>query len=251
MIMGVLSMKLIQKGSKPLYLQLKDAIKKEIDEGIYPIGSQLPTESELCDLYGVSRITTRRAIEELVNEGLIQKQHGIGTFISDRKIARELVSVNGFSEFLSQLGKNPSSVILSKEVIEPSMREAEFLEIEEGELVLEVCRLHLIEDNPIHLESCYYPLSRFPDLEKHLEESSFIYRILKDKYNIEAASNKKILNTINPTVEQTQLLQCSADIPLFEVLKIAYDKDKKPIHFSKSLLPGNKISFTITAEGEL
>lgn len=236
--------------ANPLYVQLKEAIKRDINNGKYKIGAQLPTEAELCEMYGVSRITTRRAITELEEEGILKKQHGIGTFVTQSKIKRELFSINGFSEFLLQSGKTPRTKIISTIAIGATKWLAETLKIEDKDPVLEVRRLHLIDNEPIHLETSYYPLDRFPNLDKHLDESSSIYSILKDRYNVRAVKNDKTLNVTSPTIEQAVLLNCTQDIALYEVEKIAYSKGKVPIHYTLSFLPTSKVTFTITTDRE-
>lgn len=241
-------MKLNKVSPKPLYEQLMDVIKRDIQEGIYSIGAQLPTEPELCEKYGVSRITTRRAITELVDQGILQKLHGKGTFVTNNKLKRELVAVNGFTEFLLQSGKTPQTRILSKKKAVATWRQAEALRVELEEPLLELRRLHLIQDEPIHYETSYYSQKRFPDLDQHIGDSHSTYRIIKEIYGVQAVSNIKTINIVSATAEQARLLNCTQDIPLFEVEKVAFDQDGVPIHFSLSLLPSNKVSFTITSE---
>ncbi|WP_134702793.1 UTRA domain-containing protein [Ammoniphilus sp. YIM 78166] len=238
-------MKLDKLSLKPLYEQLMDAIKTDIQEGIYSMGAQLPPEPELCEKYGVSRITTRRAITELVEQGILQKLHGKGTFVTNNKLKRELIAVDGFTDFLLQSGKNPQSHILSKKIVAASWRQAEALLVERDTPLVELRRLHLIKDEPIHYETSYYSLDRFPGFDQHLETTSSTYRILKDIYGVQAVRNKKTINFVSATVEQAKLLHCTPDIPLFEVEKIAYDREGVPIHCSLSLLPSNKVSFTV------
>ncbi|MCM3790296.1 UTRA domain-containing protein [Domibacillus indicus] len=239
----------VKRYAKPLYVQLKEKIKKNIENEQYAIGSQLPTEAELCELHGVSRITIRRAIAELEEEGIVQKQHGIGTFVkSAGKIKRELVSVGGFSEFLVQSGKQPKTKILSTAVVTIADVNIDSLHVELEEPILEINRLHLIDDEPIHLESSYYSLKKFPDLDKHLEESSSIYSIIKNRYKVDLVKNQKTLNVINPTMEQAALLKSSPDHSFYEIEKVAFDQDDVPIHFAKSYLPTHKVTFTITTE---
>lgn len=237
------------KNPKPLYVQLKETIKKDIDTGKYAKDHQLPTEKEMCDMYNVSRITIRRAIIELEREGIVQKQHGIGTFVTGKKkIKRDLVSVTGFSEFLVQSGKQPKTKIISTEVLKASNWISEILNVPMKEPVLEVRRLHLIDDDPVHLETSYYSLRKFPDLEQYIEESNSIYSILKERYSTKAAKNHKTLAAVFPTLEQAKLLELTQDNIVFEVEKWAYDQKGEVIHFAKSYLPADKVSFTITNE---
>ncbi len=92
--------------SKPLYIQLKQILTDDIKKGIYSPSIKLPTESELCSKYNVSRITVRKAILDLVDEGYLVRQQGKGTFVKSPKLKRELIAVNGYSEFMESTGKN-------------------------------------------------------------------------------------------------------------------------------------------------
>lgn len=234
---------------KPLYVQLKETIKQEINAGIYAMGTKLPTEKEMYDMYNVSRITIRRAIIELEREGIVQKQHGIGTFVNNsKKIKRDLVSVNGFSEFLVQTGKQPKTKIISTQVLKASNWLMEILNIEMNEPVFEIRRLHLVDDEPIHLETSYYSLVKFPNLDQHIEESNSIYSIIKDRYSTKAVKNHKTLTAVYPTLEQAKLLELTQDNITLEVEKWAYDEKGEVIHFAKSYLPADKVTFTITNE---
>ncbi|MFP7298617.1 UTRA domain-containing protein [Neobacillus niacini] len=238
-----------RKSLKPLYVQLVEEIKKNINSGKHSVGSKLPTENELCEIYGVSRITIRRAITELEEQGVVLKQHGIGTFVlNQHKIKRDLVSVNGFSEFLVQSGKQPATKILSKQVTEANEIYADILKVNIGDPILKIRRLHLVDNDPIHLESSYYSLLKFPDLDKFLEESSSIYSILKNRYGVQAVKNTKTLNVIQPSIEQANLLNCTQDNTIYRVEKIAYDSLGEPIHYAKSYLPTDKVTFTITTD---
>jgi GntR family transcriptional regulator, frlABCD operon transcriptional regulator len=237
------------KSPKPLYVQLKETIKKDINSGRYAKDNKLPTEKDMCDMYNVSRITIRRALTELEREGFVQKQHGIGTFVTNnKKIKRDLVSVTGFSEFLVETGKHPETKIISTEVLKASNWLSEILKVPVKDRVLEVRRLHLIDDDPVHLETSYYSLRKFPDLEQHLEESNSIYSILKERYSMKAVKNHKTLAAVFPTLEQAKLLQLTQDHIVYEIEKWAYDQNGEVIHFAKSYLPADKVSWTITNE---
>ncbi|MEH7118337.1 GntR family transcriptional regulator [Neobacillus vireti] len=237
------------KSPKPLYVQLKEMIKKDIDTGKYAKDNKLPTEKEMVDMYNISRITIRRALTELEREGLVQKQHGIGTFVTNnKKFKRDLISVTGFSEFLVQTGKQPETKIILTEVLKASNWISEILNVPIKEPVLEVRRLHLIEGDPVHLETSYYSLRKFPDLDQHISESNSIYNILKDRYSMKAVKNHKTLAAVFPTLEQAKLLQLTQDHIVFEVEKWAYDHKGEVIHFAKSYLPADKVSWTITNE---
>ncbi|WP_242771302.1 GntR family transcriptional regulator [Brevibacillus parabrevis] len=238
-------MKLNNASHKPLYLQLKEVIKEDINRGVYKSGQQLPPEGELCEMYGVSRITTRRAITELVEAGILQRQQGKGTFVTATKLKRELIAVNGFSEFLTQTGQLPQPQIISTALIEADKAIASPLQIAVGTPILQLKRLHYVNDAPLVWETVYYPLTRFPQLEKYIAESISTYQVLKKYYQVEPASNLKTLNVIMATQEEAELLRCSIGTPLYQIDKVAYDNTGSPFHSSSSLIPTDRVTFTI------
>ncbi|RNB88507.1 transcriptional regulator PhoB [Brevibacillus nitrificans] len=238
-------MKLNNSSLKPLYLQLKEVIKEDINRGVYKVGQQLPPEGELCDMYGVSRITTRRAITELVEAGILQRQQGKGTFVTASKLKRELIAVNGFSEFLTQTGKMPQPRIVSTTILEADEAIAAPLQISPRTSILQLKRLHYVNDAPLVWETVFYPLTRFPNLEKHIAESISTYQVLKKYYDVQPASNLKTLNVIMATQEEAELLRCPIGTPLYQIDKVAYDDQEKPFHSSCSLIPTDRVTFTI------
>lgn len=238
-------MKLNNTSQKPLYLQLKEIIKEDIYRGSYKAGQQLPPESELCNTYGVSRITTRRAIADLVEEGILHRKQGKGTFVRESKVSRELISVGGFSELTTASGKTPSSQILSSAVMEADEALAGTLQIGTGDSVLKLHRLLFIDNEPFIIETSYYPLHYLPDLEKYIGEAASTYSILKNRYNVEITRSEKVLNVVFASEYEAGLFQCDLGAPLFAIEKKGYDRSGRPIHLSNSLFMTSKTSFTL------
>jgi GntR family frlABCD operon transcriptional regulator len=241
-------MKLNNTSQKPLYFQLKQIINEDILRGKYKAGQQLPPEVELCEIYGVSRITTRRAITDLVEEGVLHSQQGKGTFVKESKVKRELISVGGFSELTIASGKTPSSQILSSLVIQADEKLAETFQIAVGEYILKLHRLLFIDNEPFIIETSQYPLNYLPDLEKYIWESASTYSILKNRYNIELTRSEKTLEVIFASEYDAGLFKCDRGTPLFAIEKRSYDKDDRPMHVSYSLYITSKVIFTIDAD---
>ncbi|HFJ8521870.1 TPA: GntR family transcriptional regulator, partial [Enterococcus faecium] len=101
----------------PLYLQLKEILKNKINTGEYPENTKIPAESELIESYEVSRITVRKAVEELVEEGYLLKKQGKGTFVNRHKVFRKIEYVMGFSESCKSNGFTPTSIVLERKII--------------------------------------------------------------------------------------------------------------------------------------
>lgn len=245
---GDLLMKLNNSSSTPLYDQLKQILKESIDQGIYNAGDRLPNETELCELYGVSRITVRRAIQELSDEGFLERKQGKGTFVTRTKIARELVSVDGFTDFSKQLGKNPSKRILACEEIKATPAIAEALHIPVDSPVLKLVRIMSIDQQPFVLDIAHYSLERFPNLFANFAEHESTYDVLKNIYhiNIKSGSSKKIITVVTASTAEAEYLDCEVGETLFNIDKTVYDEAGIPIHISTFKTRTQLIALTIT-----
>lgn len=230
---------------QPLYMQIRQMLKNDVQQGKYKPDEQIPTEAELCEIYNVSRITIRKAIEELVKEGTLTRVPRRGTFVTTNKFHNELLSVSGFSEFSHQLGMIPNSRILRSEVIPAPEEVAGHLLIDEGSPVLELERLMYVDDRPLFYDIAHFPLTRFPDLEKKIAMDGSTYKILSKEYQTEIISNDKIIEVIGATTEYAKLLECDVGANLFKILKIAFDENDEPVHLSTFMCETNKVNLTV------
>ncbi|MFD2443818.1 UTRA domain-containing protein [Bacillus sp. CGMCC 1.16607] len=228
-----------------LYMQIRQMLKNEIQQGKYKPDEQIPTEAELCEIYLVSRITIRKAIEELVKEGTLTRVPRRGTFVTSKKIHNELLSVSGFSEFSYQLGMIPNSRIIRSEVIPAPEDVSVHLKIEEGSPVLELVRLMYVNERPLFYDTAHYSLIHFPGLERKITSNESTFKILMEDYHTEILSNDKIITVIGATPEYAKLLECDIGANLFKILKISYDKNDEPVHLSTYMCETNKVNLTV------
>ena len=170
----VLSSENIDKNSPiPAYYQIMNHLREKIAEGVYPINSTLPPERELVEMYQVSRMTVRQAIAELVNEGILVRRKGIGTFIAPPKLEQELSSLTSFTEDMAQRGMKAGGRILSFKEIAPDATIQKILSISAEETVYESVRLRLADDEPMALETTTLIASLCPGLKREdLENQS-------------------------------------------------------------------------------
>ncbi|MEH7116299.1 UTRA domain-containing protein [Neobacillus vireti] len=241
-------MKLNNSISTPLYDQIKQSIMDAIDKGTYKQGEKLPNETEFCEFYGVSRITVRRAILELGEEGFLERKQGKGTFVTRKKIERELVSVDGFTDFSKYLGKTPSKRILVCEEIKATSKIAETLKIAIDSPVLRLVRLMYINEVPFTLDEAHYSLERFPRLTEHFLESASTYEAIKKVYNVNlnTCSSHKTITVTPATGLEAEYLTCEIGDTLFNIEKIVFDENKIPIHTSNFKTRTELIALTIT-----
>ncbi|MFS0724347.1 UTRA domain-containing protein [Paenibacillus sp. 1P07SE] len=238
-------MKLDVSSQTPLYAQLKQIIKEEISRGVYKSGQKLPPESEMCDTYGVSRVTVRRAITDLVEEGFLYSQQGKGSYVQETKMKRELISVGSFSDITTASGKKPSAQILSNVIIEADEKLADIFKGREGDRVLKLHRLLYIDHSPFIIETSYFPLGLLPDLEQHIGESLSTYQILKKRYGIEPSYSEKTLEVVQSLEYEANLFRCDRGELLYRIDKISYDAEDRPLHYSQSLYMTSKVMFTL------
>jgi GntR family transcriptional regulator, frlABCD operon transcriptional regulator len=227
----------------PLYLQLKQKIVDDINNGKYKHGDQLPTETELCEMYGISRVTIRRAISGLVAEGILYRIRGKGTFITGDKLKNELFDVSGFSEF--SVDKQHSYRILSTSIVPANDYFASILQISPEDHLLRLERLLYVEEEPLFIDISYYPSKRFPDFEKFIGESVSTYKILKDKYNKVPDSNERLIDVVFAQKEEAELLKVDVGATLYKIEKTVYDNNDIPIHISILRLPTNRVKLSV------
>jgi GntR family frlABCD operon transcriptional regulator len=230
---------------QPLYMQVRQMLKNDIQNGEYKPDEQIPTEAELCEIYNVSRITIRKAIEELVKEGALTRIPRRGTFVTSKKFHNELLSVSGFSEFSHQLGMIPNSRILRSEVIPAPEDVAKHLLVDEGSPVLVLERLMYVNDRPLFYDIAHYSLIRFPDLEKKIATDESTYKVLSEVYHTEIVSNDKIIDVIGATNDYAKLLECDLGANLFRILKIAFNANDEPVHLSTFMCETSKVNLTV------
>lgn len=236
---------LARQDASPLYLQLKNSLTEAITSGRYAPGEPVPTETQLCEQYGVSRITVRRAISELQDEGLLEKRHGKGTFVSFRRMETSLVDLAGFSDSYSLLGYKVDKVLLGVTDGVADSALAQKLAVAKGAPILTVRRLIMAADAPMTLETSDFPLALFPDLAREITGTSSIYRLLKTRYGREVRHARRVINVRLAGPEERDRLHCRAGEPLFEVEKMAFDETGTPLQRSLLLTPSNRVNLVI------
>lgn len=165
-----------QKSLQPLYIQVADELKREIDKGTYPAGSKLPSENQLVELLKVSRVTVRKALQQLNDLGYTFSEKGKGTFVKSNKLRHDFLSMSGFAKEAAGSGLEAKNIVDAFEVVPADELVAEKLNIAQGEPVNFARRLRLINDQVVSYEEFYIPRVLLPNLtQQDLEGSKFEY----------------------------------------------------------------------------
>ncbi len=228
----------------PIYQQIISYIKEYIDNGIYQKGNIIPSEQEFCNQFNTSRMTVRKAIDELVNDGYLYRIQGRGTFVS-HWVYRKSLEVLGFSYHMKQLGYNPTSRIISFEVIISQPSVAERLKILPTEKVFYLSRVRMADLEPIAIENVYLPEKRFPGLETYSFEENSLYEILKTKYNAEVMLKQEKIHAVMVAGDDAKILFGKEKGVGMRMSGVDFDANMTPVAYADSIYHGTKYIFDV------
>ncbi|MEH7415010.1 GntR family transcriptional regulator [Neobacillus drentensis] len=233
------------KEANALHHKVKDAIIQLINNGEYKPNSQLPTEAEFCEKYGVSRTTVRTALQQLTTEGYVYRKRGSGTFVSGNKVKQILTStVERFSKQMTMQGKKPSIKVLNLDVIPADQFLSEQLHIQNGEPVNRLERIRFVNDQPIQVEISYLPWYKTPSLDKKGCEIS-LYQLLEQQFHLKISRTIENLELFTADQETADRLHISAGDPCFVLYTHAYLGDETVIEYSKTIYRSDLTHFVI------
>lgn len=238
--------------SKPLYIRIQEYIAELILSGKLAPESKIQSEREISEDLGVSRMTVRRALTELVNEGLLERKHGSGTYVAKPKVTYESGELVNYIDAMQKRNIATASQLLEFSEIAASRRLAELLEIEIGNPIYRVNILRLANRVPVILERVFFPGLRFPNLEEWDLEKSSIYDLITTAYGIRIGKISQTVEAIGAVDIVALQLRIEEDSPLLMLSRITYQKvDEKPVVFSHEFLRSDyaKIHSEILVEG--
>lgn len=230
----------------PLYHQLKELLRTEIKQAMRP-GQQLPTEQELIQKFGLSRITVIQAIKALEQEGLVQRIRGKGTFVSKPKIEQRLSKIFGFTQELQQRGLKPGTQVLSLEQLPVDQQIAQELEVQAGARVWKVRRLRLADGEPIGIQTAFLPVSLCPDLtEEKLERSPSLYRLLREEYGLNAwRARESYVAGVLKDPRDARTLQTRVGTPVLLATRTTLDPKGRAFEYVASVLRGDRYTLYV------
>lgn len=229
-------------GLAPKYSRLKENLLAMI-HGL-DAGSAIPTERELCALYGVSRTTVRQALQELVYEGQLYRRQGRGTFVAPPKLV-QTIQLHGHTEEMEAQGLRPGSRPLSAGDVAAPPDVAAFFGLAEGEPVHRIVRLRLVDDEPIALQTVYLDAERFRDVGRSLTEWVSLYRLLRDRYDTQIAGGEETVESAAADREAADLLEIEVGAPLLVLHRRSWEANGRPIEWSESLYRGDRYRMAV------
>ncbi len=232
-----------KNSSEPLYRQLIESIKEDINNNILNSGDKILTELELSEKYEVSRITVRKAIGELVEEGYLVKQQGVGTFVSEVKLVKNMKKFMGFSQSCEILGKVPSAALIFAGLINATDRDRRELGLDDSITnILSIKRIRFCDGEPVMVEDTHFSTEYSYLLTNDLEGS--LYNLL-DHHNIIPSVGRTELDVCYATDKEAELLNIESNTPLLLLRGVCYDKMGNSIHNCRQVVNPKKYKMII------
>lgn len=229
----------------PKYYQLKEILRGQIERDELRPGSLVPPERELCDQYGVSRMTARQAIVELVNEGLLYREQGRGTFVAAEKVRQEAERLASFSEDMASRGLRATSSVLDAETVEAGPVVARLLGVEETEEVVRLRRVRYAGGEPMALETSHLSSSVAGGLlALDLSERSLYEELRARGVRIDSAEQSYEATLVNDF--EARHLGVPPGSPALLLERVTRDEHGRAFEYVKSTYRGDRYRITTT-----
>lgn len=226
----------------PMYFRIQQTILEQIQQGTLKPGQQLPTEAELAQQYQVSRITAKRALDELVRQGRAFRQQGRGTFVAKQRI-RDISGFGSFSADIKARGMLPGSKILKFEEVTPNAEVRERLHLSENEHVYLLKRLRLANNEPVAVETAHLPYRRFPDLFSKVQNDKSLYTALAENYQSVPTWADAEIEARSATKEEAALLSIDVGTPVLAAQRVTFTANYDIVETVLSVYRGDRFTF--------
>jgi len=227
----------------PLYMQIAKNIRTYISQAKLAAGEALPPERDLCHMTGTSRVTIRKALDKLVEDKIVMRKQGAGTFVLPQ-LEHLGSSLSGFTGNALKQGHNPQAIWIMKAYGKPTMEEAEILEIPQTDNVVRLGRVRLSDGQPLAIEHAVVPARLLPEINAI---SDSLYRALDTKGNRPVKGTQKVRASLaNPT--EAGLLSIEENSEILRIERRSYLQDGTPVELTRSAYRGDRYDFVMNLE---
>ncbi|HSB90413.1 MAG TPA: GntR family transcriptional regulator [Anaerolineales bacterium] len=226
-----------RRSSVPLYVQVKQALEGQIDRSAWRPGDRIPSEPELCRLFGVSRPVIRQALQEMAYEGLLTRRKGLGTFVAEPRITtRSLVhSLVGFFQEMEAKGLAPVTEVLEQSMLPAGARVGQQLDLEPTTPVIKITRLRFVEGEPVVLVTSYLPYEVCPELLTADLRRQSLYAFLRETYGLTLAGGRRVIEAVLAGEQDAAHLRVPAGSPLLRLESVSVLADGRPMEYFHGL----------------
>ena len=230
----------------PLYIQLKEILQAYIEQDVWQSGAQLPSEPDLCRIYGISRTVVRQALQELQREGLIFRRKGKGTFVAEPKFKESHVQrLSGFYQDMVAQGHQVISRVLRQKVVPADPKVARYLQLEPETAVILTERLRLVNGEPINLVTNYIPYEHCPKLVKANLTDQSLYAFIQRECGKIIVRGRRTIEAVLANNYEAQLLEVDPNEPLILVNGQSFLQDGTLLEYYHGLHRSDRSHFEV------
>lgn len=230
----------------PVYIKMHNKMREWINNGEWKEGEKIPSERDLALEFDVSRMTARQAVNTLVDEGLLERRRGAGTFVAPEKVRERMSGVSSFTDTVERQGKEPSSKLVAFHTKPASVSEAEKLAIEKDEQVLVMERIRYADNLPICYEVATIPFKYVEDLSKE-EITQHLFRTLEREKGMRVERAEQTISATWASESVSEMLDVKRGSSVLRLRQISYSQDDVPFEYVRSQYVGDRYEFFLEA----
>lgn len=228
-----------------LYFQVKQAIKQLIDESNLKPGDKLPSENQLIKQYKVSRITLRRGLDELEQDGYISRVQGKGTFVSVQHIQAQLSYPNSFTDEMKGRGLNTYAKVLDNCLADPPADAARELKLPEGRKAVYIQRIRYAGNSSVALEKCYLPADLFAEVTKEDLSTCSLNKLMEEKYGVQFAYASQLISTYISDKALMKVFELNKPVSILAMKRTVMDTQDRPVQYTLSYYRGDIYEYKV------
>ncbi|WP_165211087.1 GntR family transcriptional regulator [Streptococcus tangpeifui] len=225
----------------PAYIRIHDAIKNEIDQGVWKIGSRLPSERDLSDQFEVSRMTLRQAVTLLVDEGILERRIGSGTYVASQRVQEKIRGTTSFTEIIKAQGKEPSSKLISYERTYPNEQEIRHLGVTPKSYIIRMERVRYADNIPVVYEVTSIPERLIRNFKRNEVTNHFFQTLTDHGYIIGKSQQTISADIVDPQL--TKELAVEQGHAILSLTQTSYLDDGTAFEFVRSQYVAGRFEF--------
>ena len=234
----------------PKYYRLKQDIIEKINNEEWKFDEKIPSERLFIESYSVSRITVRKAVDELCNEGYLYRIQGKGTYVKGGGVKQDLFSITSCTEDIRKQGMTPKRKVNAAEIRTPDVKRRNLLQLNDEDRLFLLDRVYYADDLPVNRTIAYLSAGLFADIETHDFSTQSLYEVLENKYGVTITKATRTIEAVNATGETAELLEVEEGKPIILFRAITYglidgSDQEIPIETFKSFYRTDQFKFYI------
>ncbi|QSS99592.1 phosphonate metabolism transcriptional regulator PhnF [Pontibacillus sp. ALD_SL1] len=232
-----------KRSPMPMYYQIEEQIKQQIQQGEFAPGDMIPSERELSETYDVSRMTVRQSITNMVNDGILYREKGRGTFVAEQKIEQTLQGMTSFTEDMKARGMMPSSRLLHFDVVPAQADMAGKLGIQQEEELFLIQRIRFADQEPMAVETTFIPAKLAPGLNQDSVQGS-LYEYMETTHGYQIGRATQVIEATIVDQQEAELLQVPLSSPVLVIERNSVLTDGTPFEVVKSAYRADRYKFS-------